>query len=412
MNAEIVAVGSEMLTPQKVDTNSLYLTDQLNSLGIEVVQKTIVGDERSRLANLVRGAIGRSQILIVTGGLGPTEDDVTRDAVCSALGRGQHFQQDICDSIAERFRRFNRTMAEINKRQAFVIDGAEVLPNDRGSAPGQWLEVDGVIVMLLPGPPKELTAIWELQCLPRLQAKLRPQVIRTRFYRVAGLTESEVDQLIAPVYTQYLNPSCTILAASGDIQVHFRARCDTELEADTLLHEVGSQIEALLGQRIFTHIGEPLEVRVGSLLAERDASVAVVESCTGGMLAERLTEVPGSSKYFVGGLVTYSNDAKVELAGVDAELVKQHGPVSDPVARAMAEGVRRRLNADYALSITCVAGPDGGTEELPVGTVFIGLATPGGTHSKNFRLFGDRGRVRTLAVQAALDMLRLNLINS
>jgi len=410
MNAEIVAVGSELLTPQKIDTNSLFLTDQLNSLGVEVVQKCIVGDDRARLAEAIRSAAARSQVVIVTGGLGPTEDDVTRDAAAAALGRGMQFSQAICDTIAERFRRFNRKMAEINKRQAFVVDGAEVLPNDRGSAPGQWIDADSAIIMLLPGPPKELMAMWELQCLPRLQLKLPPQVIRARFYRIAGMTESDVDQSIAPIYTRYTNPACTILAGPSDIQVHLRARCDTAEEAEALLAEVGSQIEPILGNRLYTCTGESLEECIGAILVERGETVSVAESCTGGRLAERLTQVPGSSGYFVGGFITYSNDAKVKLLGVDAGMLEKQGAVSDLVARAMAVGARDKLGAAYALAVTGVAGPDGGTEQVPVGTVYIGLATPSGVHATHVRLPGDRSRVRTMAAQTALDLLRLHLV--
>jgi nicotinamide-nucleotide amidase len=410
MNAEIVAVGSEMLTPQRIDTNSLYLTDQLNSLGVEVVQKCIVGDDRQRLTETLRGCISRSNIIIVTGGLGPTEDDVTRDAVAAALGRGMHFDQSICEGLIERFRRFNRKMAEINKRQAYVIDEAEVLPNDRGSAPGQWIETANAFVMLLPGPPKELTAMWERQCMPRLQAKLPPQVIRTRFYRVAGMTESDVDQTIAPIYTRYANPACTILAATGDIHVHLRARCNTDEMAEALLREVGSEIEASLGMHLYTCTGESLEECVGALLAERGQTVCVAESCTGGMLGERLTDVAGSSRYFRGGFITYSDELKTRLLGVDSELLERETAVSDAVARAMALGARTRLGTDYALSTTGIAGPGGGTEETPAGTVFIGLATPSSVHARTFRWVAERNRLRTIAVNTALDFLRLHLL--
>jgi nicotinamide-nucleotide amidase len=410
MNAEIVAVGSEMLTPQKIDTNSLYLTDQLNSLGVEVVQKCVVGDDRNRLAEIVRAAISRSGIIIVTGGLGPTEDDVTRDGVALSLGRSLGFDQAICDALIERFKRFNRPMADINKRQAMVIEAAEVLPNDRGSAPGQWIDTGSAIVILLPGPPKELTAMWEQQCMPRLHARLPAQFIRTRFYRVAGLTESEVDQTIAPVYTQCTNPACTILAAASDIQVHLRARCDTADEAEQLLEAVGARIQDLLGDRLYTSTGDPLEACVGMILADRAQTLSVAESCTGGMLAERLTSIAGSSRYFAGGFVTYSDQMKSRMLGVDPRLIRTEGAVSDAVARSMAHGVQQRLSTDYALSITGVAGPDGGTERTPVGSVFIGLATPTAVHAKSFRWVGDRDRIRTIAVNTALDLLRVNLL--
>jgi nicotinamide-nucleotide amidase len=399
-----------MLTPQKIDTNSLYLTDQLNSLGVEVVQKCVVGDDRRRLSDVVRAAMTRSEVIIVTGGLGPTEDDVTRDAVALALGRGMYFDQHVCDAIAERFRRFNRKMAEINKRQAYIIDGAEVLPNPRGTAPGQWIEAGEAIVMLLPGPPKELIGLWETEAMPRLQAKLPPQVIRTRFYRVAGMTESEVDSTVAPIYTRYANPMCTILAASGDIQLHLRARCGTSDEAEALLVEVGVQIEAALGDRLYTCCGESLEDCVGGILSARSQTVSVAESCTGGLLAKRFTEVAGSSRYFAGGFVTYTDDTKAKLLGIDRDLIEREGAVSDVVARLMAESARKKLGTDYAVSITGIAGPDGGSEELPVGSVFIGLATPGDTQVKEIRLPGDRNWIRTLATNVALDMLRIHLL--
>lgn len=238
-DAEIIAVGSELLTPQKIDTNSLYLTGELNALGVEVVRKTIVGDDRERLTDTIRGAVARSHIVLVTGGLGPTEDDVTRDAAAAALDRGLHFDEEICRWLEDRFRRFGRKMAENNKRQAYIVDGAGILPNQWGTAPGQWIEQDGVIVILLPGPPRELKAMFAAECLSRLERTLPAQAIRTRFYRVAGMGESDLDTLIAPVYTRYQNPATTILAAAGDIQIHLRARCATEQESEALLEEVG-----------------------------------------------------------------------------------------------------------------------------------------------------------------------------
>ena len=411
MNAEIVAVGSELLTPQRLDTNSLYLTDQLNGLGVEVVQKMVVGDDRRRLAGAVRAALDRSEILVITGGLGPTEDDVTRDAVAQALGRSQTFSQEICDWIEARFKRMNRAMAEVNKRQAYVIDGAEILPNDRGTAPGQWLESGGRVVMLLPGPPNELKPMFSAQCLPKLERLLPMQVIRTRFYRVAGMPESDLDQLIAPVYTKYENPVTTILAAPGDIQIHLRARCADEATAEALLAEVGGGIERLLGDRIYCMDGRPLEAAVGAILKERGATLAVAESCTGGMLAERITSVSGSSEYFWGGFLTYTDRMKIEMLGVDPGMLEKHTSVSEYAAEAMARGAKARTGASYALSVTGVAGPLGGTEENPVGTVWIGLANETGVQAKRFRFLGDRERVRTLATQTALDLLRRKLNN-
>lgn len=408
-DAEIIAVGSEMLTSQRIDTNSLYLTDQLNSLGVEVRRKLIVGDDRMLLTAAVRQALEYAGIVILTGGLGPTEDDVTREAVAAALGRPLLFHQEICDAIEERFRRRQRKMAEINKRQAYVVEGAEILPNTNGTAPGQWIEHEGRSVVLLPGPPGEMKPMFAAECLPRLIQRLPTQVIRTRFYRVTGFTESDLDALIAPVYTRYTNPSTTILASPGDIQVHLRARCETAEEAERLLAEVGTPIEKLLGRHLFSLTGEPLEAIVGTLLRELEATLAVAESCTGGMVGERITAVPGSSNYFLGGFITYSDLLKTELLGVDPALIEQHSAVSNEVACAMAQGARERTGATFALSITGEAGPESNSG-VPVGTVFVGFAGPDATDAIRLGMPGDRTRIRGFATQAALDLLRRRLL--
>jgi nicotinamide-nucleotide amidase len=408
-DAEIIAVGSEMLTSQRIDTNSLYLTDQLNSLGVEVRRKLIVGDDRMLLTAAVRQALEYAEIVILTGGLGPTEDDVTREAVATALGRPLLFHQEICDAIEERFRRRQRKMAEINKRQAYVVEGAHILPNANGTAPGQWIEHEGRSVVLLPGPPGEMKPMFAAECLPRLIQRLPTQVIRTHFYRVTGFTESDLDALIAPVYTKYMNPSTTILASPGDIQIHLRARCETAEEAERLLAEVGTPIEKLLGRHLFSLTGEPLEAIVGTLLRDLEATLTVAESCTGGMVGERITAVPGSSNYFLGGFITYSDLLKTELLGVDPALIEQHSAVSNEVACAMAQGARARTGATFALSITGEAGPES-SSGVPVGTVFVGFAGPDTTDAIRFAMPGDRPRIRGFATQAALDLLRRRLL--
>ena len=409
MNAEIIAVGSELLTPQRIDTNSLFITDQLNVLGVEVTMKTIAGDDRARLTAVIAAAMLRSDAIILTGGLGPTEDDVTRDAVGAALGLAQSYHPEVEAQIEARFKRAGRKMAENNKRQALILDSAEILPNDRGTAPGQWIEKDGRVVMLLPGPPNEMKPMFAGQCIPKLQSMLPPLVIRTRFYRVAGMPESDLDQLIAPVYTKYANPATTILAAPSDIQIHLRARCETEQEAELLLAEVGAPIEALLGDRLYSRNGDPLEAVVGDLLRVRNLTLCVAESCTGGMLAERITEVPGSSDYFLGGFITYTNAMKTALLGVDPALIERHTAVSEEVAIAMAKCAMQKTGSHFALSVTGVAGPAGGSEAIPVGTVFIGMAHANGAQAKRLKLFGDRARIRVMAVQTALDWLRKTL---
>jgi nicotinamide-nucleotide amidase len=404
MNAEIIAVGSEMLTPQRVDTNSLYLTAELNKLGVEVVMKSVIGDDRERLSDAIRRAVSRHEIIIVSGGLGPTEDDVTRDAVAQALDRKLIFHPDIAEALEQRFAAAKRKMAEVNKRQAFVIEGAAVLPNDRGTAPGLWLEESGAVIMLLPGPPHELKAMFERQCLPRLARVVPKQVIRTLFLRVTGMSESDLDSLISPVYGKYENPATTILAANGDLQVHLRARCDTVADADTLLAEVGGPIELLLGDRIYSRNGDPLEVVVGEMLRKNRATVSVAESATGGMLGERFTSAAGSSDYFAGGFITYTNAMKIELLGVTPETLAEFGAVSKETAEAMAIGARRRTNSTYAISITGVAGPD--TNSAPVGTMYVAIADAAGTQVMPRQFLGDRQRIRVFTCQMALDLLR------
>ncbi|MBZ5611314.1 MAG: competence/damage-inducible protein A [Acidobacteriia bacterium] len=405
-DAEIIAIGSELLTPQRLDTNSLYLTDQLNALGVEVVRKTVVGDERERLTDSILGAMARSQIVVLTGGLGPTEDDLTRDAVASALGRTLVFDQQICDQIEARFRSFGRKMSEINRRQAYLVSGAEVLVNDRGTAPGQWIDHSGVVLMLLPGPPNELKAMFEHQCLPRLGKVLPAQAIRTRHLRCVGIPESDLDQLISPVYKQYPSVATTILAVSGEIHVHLRARCPNANDAEALVAEVAGRIEPLIGDRIYSRNGDSLEKVIGDLLRSRHATLSVAESATGGLLGGRITAVPSASDYFVGGFVTYSDEMKTKLLGVPAEMIAGHTAVSEPVAQAMAEGARARTGADYALSITGYAGPDG----EKIGLMFIGLATPDGSEARRVQLPGDRERVRMFSTNTALDLLRRKLL--
>ena len=409
MEAEIIAVGSELLTPERLDTNSLWLTAQLNALGIEVVTKMVIGDDRERLAQAVRAVLGRSRLLLITGGLGPTEDDVTREAVAQALGRELVFQPEILAAIEERFRRAGRVMAEINRRQAYLIQGAEALPNAVGTAPGQWVRDGSRAVVLLPGPPGELKPMFSDHVLPRLRAMAPPLVIRTRTYRVSGIAESDLDQRISPIYKRYADLFTTVLAAPGDIQVHLRARCAREEEAEALLDQAGRQIEAILGDRIYS-AGEPMEVLIGRLLREHHATLAVAESCTGGMLAERITTVPGSSEYFLGGFLVYRDQAKTDLAGVPAALLEEHGAVSEPVARGLAEGTRARTGATYALAVTGIAGPSGGSETTPVGTVYLALAGPEGTSARRFRFLGDRDRIRAFAAQTAMDMLRRRIL--
>lgn len=405
--AEIIAIGSELLTPQRQDTNSLFISEQLNLLGVEVVSKHVVGDDRPRLTAMIGNAISRSHVVILSGGLGPTEDDVTRDAAAAALGRKLQLSLEQESVLITRFRQINRPMATNNIRQAYLIDGAQALPNPFGTAPGQFLHTDRGALVLLPGPPRELKPMFVNEVVPRLRPVLPPQVIKVRSFRVAGMGESDLDTLIAPVYTKYTNPATTILSAPGDLFVHLRAQADTEGVADQLLRQVGNPIAELLGDRVYTeNQDEPLEAVVGRLLRKERSTVSTAESCTGGLIAYRLTEQGGSSDYFLAGYVTYSEAQKQQILGVPRELIQKHSAVSEAVAAAMAQGARAQSGSTYGISATGYAGPTGGTEYDPVGTVYLGIATPSGTKVTRIRHGGDRFRIRTLAAQTSLDLLR------
>jgi len=406
MDAEIIAVGSELLTPLYLDTNSLFLTERLNALGIEVRFKTVVGDRADDLATVFKEALSRSGLIILTGGLGPTEDDLTRQVVAEVLGRGLREDPEVRRQIQERLARFGRPMAENNLRQAMLPEGATWLENKHGTAPGIWVEHEPNLVVLLPGPPGELEAMFDAACAPRLAQVSQGQKIRTRVYKVVGLPESEVDKRAAAVYKTYENPTTTILAKPGAIEIHLRARAPSDAEADALLAELGDKIELALGEYIFSTQGESLEEVVGMYLMMRRKTLAVAESCTGGLLAERLTRTPGSSGFFLGGAICYSNALKTKLAGVPAALIDEYGAVSRPVAQSMAEGIRARTGASLGVAITGIAGPAGGSEEKPVGLVFIALADERGTQVREFRFPGSRDRVRLWATQMALEMIR------
>jgi nicotinamide-nucleotide amidase len=406
MDAEIIAVGSELLTPQHTDTNSLYLTEKLNSLGILVRFKTIVGDSKEDLGAVFRAALARSPLIVLTGGLGPTEDDLTRDVVAKILERPLREVPEIRRRLEDRFARMGRAMPGNNLRQAMVPEGADWLENRNGTAPGIWIEHKGNIVVLLPGPPRELEPLFDTTCVPRLERVASGERIKTRVYKVVGLPESEVDQRIAPLYRVYKDPSTTILASLGTIEVHLRSRAATDQEAEARLAELGDKIELALGDHVYSTKGESLEEVVGMYLVLRQKTVAVAESCTGGLLAERLTRIAGSSNYFLGGIVCYANELKTRLAGVPADLIQTHGAVSKSVAQALAEGVRTRSGASIGVGITGIAGPTGGSNDKPVGLVFVGLADERGTQVRAFHFPGSRDRVRHWATQMALEMVR------
>jgi competence/damage-inducible protein CinA-like protein len=402
--AEIIAIGSELLTPFRSDTNSLYLTRSLEEHGVRLIAKGIVGDEIEQIVFAFRTAFQRADIIICSGGLGPTIDDLTREGLSTFLSIPLEFHQDILNTIEERFRRFRRKMPDINRKQAMVPQGARVLPNHNGTAPGIFLEHSGKQIFLLPGPPFELEPMWEQYALPLLR---KGSPYERKSFRIAMLPESQVDEMLKPVTDRLQDVQYTILAAPSEIEIHLFA---PQTASDELI-SAAAEVRSILGKHLYADELEPLEAIVGRLLKQKNRKVAVAESCTGGFVCQRLTNIPGSSAYFDYGLITYSNEAKTTLLGIAAELIATHGAVSEPVARAMADQTRKLAKSDYGISITGIAGPDGGTQEKPVGTVFIGVSDENQTTVNEFRFIGTRQRIRFASSQGALNLLRLRLLD-
>jgi nicotinamide-nucleotide amidase len=412
LSAEIIAIGSELLTPARSDTNSLWLTEKLNDIGIEVMLKTVVGDDEARLEEAIRDAVKRSDIVITTGGLGPTEDDITRQASAKAIGRGLEYHVELEIELRERFLRWGREMPEINKRQAYVIEGAEILRNPHGSASGMYLEIERARVAILPGPPREMRPMFEDFVFDRLKAVAGDIVVCRRVLKISGMGESAVDEAIAPIYVTYPAVQTSILFNKSEVEVHLLAKSKNQTEANGLLAELVEKIVGKLGVAVFSVQGESMEMVVGNLLAARGKTLSVAESCTGGLVGARLTDVAGSSAYFIEGVVAYSNDAKMRTLGVSDATLSEFGAVSEETASAMAIGMRDRAKTDYAVSVTGIAGPDGGSPEKPVGTVYIGYSDSSTTKTLKLVLPGDRELIRWRSSQAALDYLRRQLLKA
>jgi nicotinamide-nucleotide amidase len=411
MKAELLAIGSELLGPLRSDTNTLWLTGQLLDAGIEVAARLTLADEPSLLEAAFREALARADVVIATGGLGPTADDLTREAAAAATGRGLRRDEAVLDALRARFARFGRTMSETNAKQADVIAGARALANARGTAPGQLLEHDGRLLVLLPGPPGEMKPMFDEQVLPALRERAGAgRVVRRRVLKLAAMPESEVDQLAAPVYSRHENPRTTILGAAGQVELHLVAHGSGEAQAEERIESLAAELRGALPERIFSEDGRELPQVIVDLLRARRLTVALAESCTGGLLSARLTEAPGASRVLGRAFVTYANDAKTELLGVDPALLERQGAVSGEVAAAMAAGARRAARADVGVAITGVAGPDGGSAEKPVGLVYVAVDGAAGSRVRRNLFPGGRERVRYQATQVALEMLRRGLL--
>ena len=413
MKACIIAVGSELLTPFKVDTNSLRITEQLNTIGYDVRLKAVVGDDVDELSAVLRGALEWANLVIVTGGLGPTEDDITRDAVARVLDAPMDVDERIVEGIRERFAKRGLKMSENNRRQAMVPRGAVVLENPNGSAPGLVLKKNGTDVVLLPGPPREMIPMLEAVIRDRLAPAASGTRLFRRVLKITGRPESEVDAVAQTVYSKWITQpvpiSTTILAALGQLELHLTARARSTEEADAALDAAVGELRACLGACVYSADGRPLEAVVGEKLRKRKLTIAVAESCSGGLLASRLTDVPGSSDYVERGVVCYSNRSKTELLGVSEALLREHGAVSEPVARAMAEAIAATARTDVGVGITGIAGPGGGSPEKPVGTVMVAVTVNGAMNVRTLKLFGGREMIKFQSTQAALNMLRLML---
>ncbi|MBN2242375.1 MAG: competence/damage-inducible protein A [Acidobacteria bacterium] len=411
MKAEIIAVGSELLTPDSSDTNSLYLTQKLNEAGCDVQLKTIVGDVREDIEEILRQALRRSDLILFSGGLGPTMDDLTRSAVAGALDRPLIKDPGLLEELRRKFASRGFIMSPNNERQAEVILGADILENRMGTAPGMWIEEKDRIVILLPGPPRELQSVFENHALPRILKKSGETRLETRSFFITGMTESELDAQLAPIYTAYPRVRTTILAGTRHISV--RLYCWTQQGSGRRdLDELASRFQEKIGPAIFSTQDEPMEEVVGRMLRESRNTLAIAESCTAGMLGMHVTRVPGSSDYFMGGIECYSDAAKIDLCGVPPGLIRQHGAVSAQVAEALAAGVREKLRASIGLSITGIAGPGGGSPEKPVGLVYIGLADGSGTLNRHRIMPGDRESVRERSTYLALSWLRRFLMKN
>jgi len=413
--AAIVAVGSELLTPSRVDTNSLFITEQLNLLGIEVAFKSVVGDDRDELAVAVRAALDRVDLLVCSGGLGPTDDDLTRDVVAEVLQRPLVEDQRITARIRARFASRGIEMPEINRRQAMVPAGARTLDNANGTAPGLWLDAGDRVVLLLPGPPRELKPMMTALVGGALGARAPGLSLVRRIVRITGRTESHTEEAVRPLYVEWARArvpvSATILASLGQIELQLSARASSREQAEAAVEAASGQVADVLGLDAYTRDGRTLEQVVGDLLVERGYWIAVAESCTGGLITSRLTDVPGSSRYVDRAVVTYADEAKTALLGVPATLIEEHGAVSEAVALAMARGMRTMAHADVGVGVTGIAGPGGGTPQKPVGTVAVATVTPAMTRSRVFRFVGDRELIKFQASQAALDMVRRMLLS-
>jgi len=409
MRAEIIATGTELLSGGVLDTNSLFLSEELMLLGIETAFKTVVGDDEKDMEEALQRSLARVSVVIVTGGIGPTEDDITRKVVAKIVKKRMVLNEDALKAIHTRLT--GRDYGTTNDRQALIPSGARLLQNPAGVAPGFFIDESELFIAVLPGVPKEMRAMFSEGLKPVLAERFANRMfIRRRLVRTCGMSESAVNQAIQDTLKRDIPVVGLTVKETGGVDIRIIAREPNADQAQTQVDRTEATIRGKLGDAVYGVDGRELEEVVGALLMQRRLKLAVAESCTGGLIGGRITSIAGSSEYFERGVVVYSNSAKTEMLGVPLDLIERHGAVSSEVAAAMASGIQKAARTDLGLAVTGIAGPSGGTEQKPVGLVFVALSTAQGVKTAEYRFLGDREQVRLRASQMALDMVRRHLI--
>lgn len=413
MRGELIFVGTELLLGQIVNTNAAYLGENLASMGVDLYHSAVVGDNLNRIKDAIQNALARSDLVLITGGLGPTFDDITRDGIAAAINRELVYDPQVMAQIEEHFTRVRHRILPIHRRQAYVLaSGCQVVPNPVGSAPGLIIDMEGKWIIAMPGVPGEMKRMCEDTIFPWVMEKAGKNVIQSKILKVCGMGESNVADALQEIVEPLTNPTIAFLARPNEVSVRITAKAADRDEATKMISVVADQVRQKLGENVFGEDNQTMEEAVGILLSEKHKTLAVAESCTGGLISDRITDVSGCSNYFQGTVIAYSNQIKINLLGVSEEDLNQHGAVSSPVAIQMAQGVRKLARTDYALGVTGIAGPTGATPQKPVGLVYIAVSSEDDTYSKEFRFLGDRTVVKRRASQMALDMLRRELLRS
>lgn len=405
MRAEIISIGTELLLGEVVDTNAAFIADQLAQAGINLYYKTTVGDNWLRLNSALSIALSRANLLIVTGGLGPTQDDITKDVIAGAVGHSLTLHNDALQHIQHYLQMSGRPMTETSRRQAMFPEGADMIPNPNGSAPGVWLETNDRIIISLPGVPHEMRAMMQETVVPRLTEKQQIAPLHSKVLRFLGIGESALEREVIDIIEQQSTPTLAIYASLSDVRLRMTCRAETAEEAEALFAPLEEEIRKRVGKYLYAMGEESLEQTIGKSLIEHNKTLAVAESCSGGLLGHQLTTVAGSSQYFMGGIVAYDNEVKEQLLSVPSDMIERHGAVSEQVAYAMADGVRQRLDTDFGIGITGIAGPDGGTDEKPVGTVYVACTSPSVRQVVHRVFKGKREVVKERSAREALRLL-------